>query len=257
MRSTPQTDLGRHLGGRRQLRGQVQPLRLAGLHRRCVAAPDGDPAGSGHHEPLSADPGAVRRRDRPARGPVHPQRHSSGTAQPSPIRSRPLRPATSPSAPPGSTRSTAWSPRKRQLRSVKPAEGATGWSDTWMIASDAAHPNCMYMWMDHMMSAEANGQATMYFGEAPTSQEACDYAETMRYRDTASRPTRPTKRTGTTSGTGARPAKTAPTRTRPRPASTTTPGWRRGPPCGASSPLIWTDPMLPGAPPPGSIILTA
>ena len=37
----------------------------------------------------------------------------------------------------------------------------------------------MYMWMDHMMSAEANGQATVYFGEAPTSQEACDYAETI------------------------------------------------------------------------------
>ncbi len=48
-----------------------------------------------------------------------------------------------------------------------------------MIAKDAAHPNCMYMWMDHMMSAEANAQATIYFGEAPTSQQACDYAETF------------------------------------------------------------------------------
>ena len=65
------------------------------------------------------------------------------------------------------------------VEGIKPAEGTTGWSDTWMIASDAAHPNCMYMWMDHMMSAEANGQATVYFGEAPTSQEACDYAETI------------------------------------------------------------------------------
>jgi len=33
--------------------------------------------------------------------------------------------------------------------------------------------------MDHMMSAEANGQATVWFGEAPTSQAACDYAETI------------------------------------------------------------------------------
>ena len=65
------------------------------------------------------------------------------------------------------------------VEAIKPAEGTTGWSDTWMIASEAAHPNCMYMWMDHMMSAEANGQATVYFGEAPTSQEACDYAETI------------------------------------------------------------------------------
>ena len=62
---------------------------------------------------------------------------------------------------------------------VLPEEGSTGWSDTWMIASKAKHPNCMLMWMDHMMSAEANGQATVWFGEAPTSQQACDYAETL------------------------------------------------------------------------------
>jgi putative spermidine/putrescine transport system substrate-binding protein len=65
------------------------------------------------------------------------------------------------------------------IDAVKPEEGATGWSDTWMISSQAAHPNCMYLWMDHMMSAEANGQATVYFGEAPTSQAACDYAESI------------------------------------------------------------------------------
>ena len=65
------------------------------------------------------------------------------------------------------------------IEAIKPEEGSTGWSDTWMIASEAAHPNCMYMWMDHMMSAEANGQATVYFGEAPTSNEACEYAETI------------------------------------------------------------------------------
>jgi len=65
------------------------------------------------------------------------------------------------------------------IAAVLPDEGSTGWSDTWMIAKNAAHPNCMYMWMDHMASAEANGQATVWFGEAPTSQQACDYAETI------------------------------------------------------------------------------
>ena len=65
------------------------------------------------------------------------------------------------------------------IEGVVPAEGSTGWSDTWMISSKAKHPNCMYMWMDHMASAEANGQATVWFGEAPTSQAACDYAETL------------------------------------------------------------------------------
>jgi putative spermidine/putrescine transport system substrate-binding protein len=65
------------------------------------------------------------------------------------------------------------------VEGILPEEGSTGWSDTWMLASKAKHPNCMYMWMDHMMSAEANGQATVWFGEAPTSQQACDYAETI------------------------------------------------------------------------------
>ena len=65
------------------------------------------------------------------------------------------------------------------IAGVLPDEGSTGWSDTWMIAKAAKNPNCMYMWMDHMASAEANGQATVWFGEAPTSQAACDYAETL------------------------------------------------------------------------------
>jgi putative spermidine/putrescine transport system substrate-binding protein len=65
------------------------------------------------------------------------------------------------------------------VAAVLPAEGSTGWSDTWMMAASAAHPNCMLLWMDHMMSAEANGQATVWFGEAPTSQQACDVADAL------------------------------------------------------------------------------
>jgi len=68
---------------------------------------------------------------------------------------------------------------KVKIATTLPAEGSTGWSDTWMMATKAKHPNCMYLWMNHMMSAEANGQATVWFGEAPTSQAACDYAETI------------------------------------------------------------------------------
>jgi putative spermidine/putrescine transport system substrate-binding protein len=62
---------------------------------------------------------------------------------------------------------------------VKPDEGTTGWSDTWMMAKDAEHPNCMMMWMNHMMSPEANAQATVFFGEAATSPQACEAAEAL------------------------------------------------------------------------------
>jgi putative spermidine/putrescine transport system substrate-binding protein len=60
-----------------------------------------------------------------------------------------------------------------------PDEGSTGWSDTWMMAKNAAHPNCMLMWMDWMMSPVANAQATVWFGEAPTSPQACAEAEKL------------------------------------------------------------------------------
>ena len=60
-----------------------------------------------------------------------------------------------------------------------PKEGATGWSDTWMIASKAKHPNCMYKWMDYIISPAANAAATVYFGEAPVSQAGCDEAEKL------------------------------------------------------------------------------
>lgn len=54
-----------------------------------------------------------------------------------------------------------------------PEEGATGWSDTWMISSKAKHPNCMYMWMNYIISPEANAEVAEYFGEAPAQELAC------------------------------------------------------------------------------------
>ena len=64
---------------------------------------------------------------------------------------------------------------KAKVDSIVPKEGSTGWSDTWMISSKAKHPNCMYLWMDHIISPEANAKATEYFGEAPSSREACKF----------------------------------------------------------------------------------
>jgi putative spermidine/putrescine transport system substrate-binding protein len=55
-----------------------------------------------------------------------------------------------------------------------PSEGATGWSDTWMISSSAAHPNCMYKWMNFIVSPMANAEVAQYFGEAPAQTKACN-----------------------------------------------------------------------------------
>ena len=60
---------------------------------------------------------------------------------------------------------------------VDPAldEGATGWSDTWMLSSEAEHPNCMYMWMNHIISPKANAQVAEWFGEAPSNEKSCQF----------------------------------------------------------------------------------
>jgi putative spermidine/putrescine transport system substrate-binding protein len=54
-----------------------------------------------------------------------------------------------------------------------PEEGATGWSDTWMLSSQSAHPNCMYEWMNYVLSPSVQAQIAEFFGEAPANQKAC------------------------------------------------------------------------------------
>jgi len=62
---------------------------------------------------------------------------------------------------------------KVKIKTTLPSEGATGWSDTWMIAAKAANPNCMYKWMDWIISPTANAQVAEWFGEAPSNSKAC------------------------------------------------------------------------------------
>jgi putative spermidine/putrescine transport system substrate-binding protein len=59
------------------------------------------------------------------------------------------------------------------IKAMLPKEGATGWSDTWMISSEAKHPNCMYKWMDHIISPKANAAVAEWFGEAPSNSKSC------------------------------------------------------------------------------------
>jgi putative spermidine/putrescine transport system substrate-binding protein len=60
---------------------------------------------------------------------------------------------------------------------TKPTEGATGWSDTWMVAKDTANVNCSYLWLDYIVSPEVNAQIAEYFGEAPANEKSCALTE--------------------------------------------------------------------------------
>ncbi|MGH3459119.1 extracellular solute-binding protein [Aeromicrobium sp.] len=74
--------------------------------------------------------------------------------------------------------------KKANVKAILPEEGATGWSDTWMISSQAKSPNCAYAWLNYIDSPKANAAATEYFGEAPNSAEACDFAKDESFCDT-------------------------------------------------------------------------
>jgi putative spermidine/putrescine transport system substrate-binding protein len=63
---------------------------------------------------------------------------------------------------------------KAPVKAIIPVEGATGWSDTWMVAAKSKHPNCAYLWMNWIVSPKANAQVAEYFGEAPANKKACD-----------------------------------------------------------------------------------
>jgi putative spermidine/putrescine transport system substrate-binding protein len=62
-----------------------------------------------------------------------------------------------------------------------PKEGATGWSDTWMIAKDAKHPNCMYEWMNWIIEPKVNAEVAEWFGEAPAQELACKETENKNF----------------------------------------------------------------------------
>ena len=70
------------------------------------------------------------------------------------------------------------------VKTTLPKEGSTGWSDTWMLSSEAKHPNCMYMWMNHIVSPQANAQVAEWFGEAPANEKSCALTADKDHCDT-------------------------------------------------------------------------
>jgi putative spermidine/putrescine transport system substrate-binding protein len=58
---------------------------------------------------------------------------------------------------------------------VIPAQGVTGWADTWMLAKKAPHPNCAYLWMKYVTQPQVEAKQALVFGETPVNPKACPY----------------------------------------------------------------------------------
>jgi putative spermidine/putrescine transport system substrate-binding protein len=61
-----------------------------------------------------------------------------------------------------------------------PSEGATGWADTWLLATNAPHPNCAYKWMAYVSTPKIQAQQAIYFGETPANTQACAIMNTLQ-----------------------------------------------------------------------------
>jgi putative spermidine/putrescine transport system substrate-binding protein len=66
---------------------------------------------------------------------------------------------------------------------IKPVEGSTGWSDTWMIAADTPNVNCAYLWLNHITSAPVQAELTEWWGEAPGNAAACELMQSPTFCD--------------------------------------------------------------------------
>jgi putative spermidine/putrescine transport system substrate-binding protein len=61
-----------------------------------------------------------------------------------------------------------------------PTEGATGWADTWMLATKATHPNCAYMWTKWVSTPKVQAMQALSFGETPVNTKACAELEALQ-----------------------------------------------------------------------------
>jgi putative spermidine/putrescine transport system substrate-binding protein len=81
----------------------------------------------------------------------------------------------------------AWPYQTNTLRAAKvavadtiPSQGATGWADTWMLATKAPDPNCAYKWMQWATTPKVQAEEAVYFGETPANRLACPIMDKLQ-----------------------------------------------------------------------------
>lgn len=61
-----------------------------------------------------------------------------------------------------------------------PAEGATGWADSWMLSTKSKHPSCAYKFMAYVSTPSVQAQQALSFGETPANTKACDALDKLQ-----------------------------------------------------------------------------
>ena len=86
----------------------------------------------------------------------------------------------------GSTIGASWPYMLSQLKAAKvpvstvtPSEGVTGWLDTYMVSSEAKHPNCAYKWMQYISTPRVQALQGVTWGETPVNKKACPFMDRL------------------------------------------------------------------------------
>ena len=158
---------------RRQAEQGTHPgLRRPDLHRGCGAVSDGASGrSSASRIRTSSTKSSTPRRSSCCASSIR-SCIATGTTPTSRCRTSPTK-AWSPRAR-GRSRSIRWWPTSSRSRARCPTEGATGWADTTMLATDAKHPNCAYRWMEWSLNAKVQGDLASWFGSVPAVPAACE-----------------------------------------------------------------------------------
>lgn len=69
---------------------------------------------------------------------------------------------------------------KAPVADTVPSQGATGWADSWLMATKAPHPNCAYKWMNWVSTPTVQAEQAISFGETPVNSLACPIMDQMQ-----------------------------------------------------------------------------
>jgi putative spermidine/putrescine transport system substrate-binding protein len=69
---------------------------------------------------------------------------------------------------------------KTAVADTIPSQGATGWADSWLLATKAPHPNCAYKWMKWVSTPRVQAEQAISFGETPVNSLACPIMNQMQ-----------------------------------------------------------------------------
>jgi putative spermidine/putrescine transport system substrate-binding protein len=69
------------------------------------------------------------------------------------------------------------------VKEVIPKEGATGWSDSWMLSKGAKHPICAYQYMNYVTKPDVQVKVADVTGYSPANTKSCEVLGPQRCKD--------------------------------------------------------------------------